>query len=336
MREVVNLAERLAETRSPVIIQGETGTGKEVFARLLHERGARRTKHMACLNCGAIPSGLVESTLFGHERGAFTGALQSTRGVFEYAHEGTVFLDEIGELPAGAQAALLRVLETGTFCRVGSLQEITVNVRVVAATHRDLRAMVAERRFREDLYYRLSTFTLHIPPLRERDDEVEPLSYHFMRLASQANQRTVERIESTALAELRAYPWPGNVRELRNAIEHAVVVAHERTIRNTDLPQWLRQGPIVRSGDRGSPSRPTTSLAIPSAGSMPTLLESDRTGALPALGRARRMHEYETQLIVEALNESGWSCVKAAKALGTPRRTLTRRMRVLGIRKPDR
>ncbi|MBI2375658.1 MAG: sigma 54-interacting transcriptional regulator [Deltaproteobacteria bacterium] len=241
MRELHETVGRLARARIPVLILGETGTGKEVIARALHDRGPRSDRPLRCVNCGAIPSQLLESTLFGHEKGAFTGATQRTAGVFEAANGGTVFLDEIGELGAGAQAALLRVLETQTVARVGSTEELAVDVRVVAATHRDLEVMCASGAFRRDLFYRLNAMTLRVPPLRERPEEIIPLAERFLLAANRANGTSVTEIDAQARAVLTSYRWPGNVRELKNAVDRAVVIARGASISVVELPEALRE-----------------------------------------------------------------------------------------------
>jgi len=241
MKEVYRLAERVASSTIPVLIRGETGSGKEVVARAIHERGKRSAGPMVCVNCGALPGQLVESTLFGHVRGAFTGATTTARGVFEAAAGGTVFLDEIGELPAAAQAALLRVLETKRITRVGSTEEIEIDVRVVAATHRELEAMVAEKSFREDLLFRLNAFTVEVPPLRDCQEDIARLARHFLEQANQSADVQVKGIDEGALAAMHAYHWPGNVRELRNAIERAVVLATDGVVTTDDLPRQLRE-----------------------------------------------------------------------------------------------
>ena len=216
MKQVMATVKRLAQSTIGVLIHGETGTGKEVIARAIHEGGPRKKQPLRCINCAAIPGTLIESVLFGHEQGAFTGADKSARGIFEQADGGTVLLDEIGELAASAQAALLRVLETKKVTRVGGDKEIDVDVRVIAATHRDLEAMVEAGRFRQDLLYRLNTMTLRIPPLRERVDEIRPLAERFLKEARRQAGTDVRAIDPQALAALERYPWPGNVRELRN------------------------------------------------------------------------------------------------------------------------
>jgi DNA-binding NtrC family response regulator len=332
LRDLLETVGRVAASRVPVVLHGETGTGKEVLARLIHEGSPRRNKRMVRVNCGAIPASLVESTLFGHEKGSFTGAVAQQKGVFEEADGGTVFLDELGELPLGAQTALLRVLETGSFSRVGATREIAVDVRLVTATHRDLEAMVAERTFRADLYYRLSTVTLEIPPLRERTDEIEPLVRRFLRQASEAGGPPAPAIEDEALALLVAYRWPGNVRELRNAIERAVVVAREGAIRAADLPARVQAAraaepaaiPVKkRAGDTGP-----VSLALPPGAKA----EADAAGEPPEL--RTKLQQYEAAALQAALETAGWKRAEAAQQLGMPLRTLARKIKVLGIKKP--
>jgi DNA-binding NtrC family response regulator len=315
MVHVFNTLTKLGRSQVPVLLLGETGTGKEVVARALHQRSPRRARPMVSVNCGAIPQHLVESTFFGHERGAFTGAVQQQRGVFEAADGGTVFLDEIGELPPSAQSALLRVLETRRVVRVGSSREIEVDVRVVAATHRDLEAMSESGAFRLDLLYRLDVMTLTIPPLRERPEEVEPLVMRFLRQANEAAGLSVRGIDPGAMALLRSYAWPGNVRELRNAIERAVVVADGPCITEADLPQRIR---AARAAEPPSERE-----------------DDDPGGDAPAddAGFKARLQRYEAGLIVEALRDAGWNQTAAAHALGMPLRTLVHKIRALGIKK---
>ena len=219
MRPVWDMVDRVASSNLPVLVLGETGAGKEVVTRALHERSARKDGPRRSVNCAAIPPTLVESVLFGHEKGAFTGADRATKGLFEQAHGGTLLLDEVGELPPPAQAALLRVLETKTLVRVGGDRDVLVDVRVVAATHRDLERMCQAGAFRWDLYYRLHGVTIELPPLRERADEIPRLVEVFLREACRDNGRAVRGFDPAALAALVAWGWPGNVRELRNVVE---------------------------------------------------------------------------------------------------------------------
>jgi DNA-binding NtrC family response regulator len=317
MRELYQTAQRVARGAIPVLIQGETGTGKEVLARHIHESGVRRDRPIVCVNCAALPASLIESTLFGHEKGAFTGACQQHKGVFESADGGTVFLDEIGELPAAAQAALLRVLETKRFTRVGSSKELSVDVRIIAATHRDLETMCEEGGFRQDLYYRLNTITLKIPALRERRADIAPLARHLLELANRANESAVSAIDPEALELLEGYAWPGNIRELKNALERAVVIAQASTLTVDDLPERVRAG-------AGRPPRRTA--AQPTGAPLSTdQLEGDfRT----------RMERLESEVLVRALRDAGWNQTEASRQLSMPLRTLVYKIRMHGIRRP--
>ncbi|UQA57519.1 sigma 54-interacting transcriptional regulator [Polyangium aurulentum] len=334
MRELLATIERVAASRIPIVLHGETGTGKEVLARLIHDRGPRKARRMVRVNCGAIPKELVESTLFGHERGAFTGALQQQKGVFEDADGGTVFLDEIGELPPAAQAALLRVLETGSFSRVGSPREIETDVRIVAATHRDLEAMCETGAFRADLYYRLGGVVIDIPPLRERKDEIEPLAWRFLRGANEANGRSVQGIAREALELLQLYNWPGNVRELRNAIERAVVVTRGALVGPEDLPARVRAARAEgeRTSDTGRVTDPGR-VSSPEIVSEAPLPSPEPPGVEGAAVRGK-VQQYEAKILRDTLEAAGWNRNEAAKRLGIPVRTLSYRMKVLGVTKP--
>ncbi|MBW2737149.1 MAG: sigma-54-dependent Fis family transcriptional regulator, partial [Deltaproteobacteria bacterium] len=270
---------------------------------------------MPCVNCAAIPQELIESVLFGHERGAFTGAHQQRRGIFEEAHKGTVLLDEVGELSPAAQAALLRVLETKRITRVGSVAEIEVDVRILAATHRNLEAMCESGRFRWDLLYRLNTMTLKLPTLSERPEEIEAMATRFMEEANVANGREIREIAPEALKALKSHSWPGNVRELRNVMHRAVVMAEGETIGSDAFPDTLHlksNAPAGRSGDRDAMDD-----------------ESD-----PALDYKERIQRYETRLIRAALERKGWVQTEAAQLLGIPVRTLAHKMRAFGVAKP--
>ncbi len=223
LRAALARVEAVADTDSTVLLLGETGTGKELFARAIHERGPRRDRPLIRVNCAALPASLIESELFGHERGAFTGAVATRQGRFELADKGTLFLDEIGDLPLDVQATLLRVLEEGEFERVGSSHTRRVDVRVVAATHRDLEAAVEAGRFREDLYYRLSVFLISLPPLRLRREDIPRLVWAFIERRQRMLKRRIERIEPAVMKALQEHTWPGNVRELDNVIERALI-----------------------------------------------------------------------------------------------------------------
>ncbi len=317
MRLLVDTARRVADAVLPVLILGETGTGKEVLARLIHESSSRRKQPLRCINCGAIPESLVESALFGHERGAFTGADKQAKGIFEEANGGSVLLDEIGELSASAQAALLRVIETKRVARVGSAADFPVDVRVMAATHRDLEQMCGAGQFRQDLFYRLNTLVLQIPPLRERAEEIMPLAQRFMQEACEQNHCDVRSISPEAERLLLAYNWPGNVRELRNVIERAVVIAQEKTITVDDLSERVRRSPAAPAANNGTGSS-----------------ELDTGAGAGAAGDIKeRVRRYEAELLLQALRENDWNQTRTAAALKMPLRTLVNKMRVLGLRK---
>jgi len=310
MKEVMATVKRLAQSTIGVLIHGETGSGKEVIAQGIHEAGPRRKGPLRAINCAAIPQTLLESVLFGHEQGAFTGADKATGGIFEQANGGTVFLDEIGELQPSAQAALLRVLETKRVMRVGGHKEIEVDVRVIAATHRDLEAMVAAGRFREDLLYRLNTMTLRIPPLRERIDEVKPLAERFLKEASSKAGTSVKSIDAKALEALEAYSWPGNVRELRNVIERAVVLAEGKAIQLADLTEKVRGGARTQ-----------------------TQVEPEYVDDQGSADYRERVRKFETELIIRALHKANGNQTEAAKALNLPLRTLVHKIQTYGIKK---
>jgi formate hydrogenlyase transcriptional activator len=238
LQEVLQQVEMVAATDSTVLLLGETGTGKELIARAIHDRSRRRSRALVKVNCAAIPSGLLESELFGHERGAFTGAITQKIGRLELADKGSLFLDEIGDIPLELQPKLLRVLQEREYERLGSTQTKKVNVRVVAATHRNLEEMMLQREFRSDLYYRLNVFPIGIPPLRERPEDIPPLVRHFVRQFSQRMNKTIDAISPETMEALTRYPWPGNIRELQNVIERSVVIYEKGKL--IVKKSWLR------------------------------------------------------------------------------------------------
>ena len=315
MRKVFARADLVADSRLSILLHGESGTGKEVLAQYIHKRDSRYGSRMISVNCGAISDSLLESKLFGHKRGAFTGAVRDQPGMFEAAHEGTLFLDEVGELTLAAQKALLRVLEVGVLSPVGSNHEVKVDVRVIAATNRNLKEMVENGQFRKDLYYRLSGMVLEIPPLRERVDEIDRLAHRFVARANKENGRCVRGVSKEAMALLESYRWPGNVRELKNAMELAVVVARGDLVQLEDLPEEVL---AVQSG--GGETRPAE------VGKADVDRGPPDGGTMKAIVR-----ETEAQTIREALEKVGWSKVKAAKLLGSSPRNLARKMKDLGI-----
>jgi DNA-binding NtrC family response regulator len=318
MERLYALAHRAGRSRLPILVLGETGSGKDVLARAIHRASPRRDGPFRAVNCGSLPTSLMESALFGHERGAFTGAVGSQAGLFEQAHGGTLFLDEIGELSASAQAALLRVLETKTVARVGGSVERVLDVRIIAATHRDLVQMCARERFREDLLYRLNAVTLSLPPLRERRDEIVALAEHFLR-ASDLPTDCPRQLSPESAALLLAHTWPGNVRELRNAIEHAAVIAHSDTIHVEDLPETLhRLRPAQTATVRDAPHQGTEARALAEP------VESKLTFN-------ERLGLYETELMRRALAQTHGHKTNAAKLLRMPLRTFMNRVKKLHI-----
>ena len=300
---VLKQVETVAPTSSTVLICGETGTGKELIARALHDLSPRRKRTFVKLNCAAIPTGLLESELFGHEKGAFTGAISQKVGRFELAHGGTIFLDEVGDIPLELQPKLLRVLQEQEFERLGSTKTVHVDVRLVAATNRDLTAMVADGDFRNDLYYRLNVFPVSLPPLRERHDDIPPLVRHFTQHFARRMGRRIETIPSEVMEALLDYPWPGNIRELQNVIERAV---------------------ILSSG---------ASLQVPLSDLHPVDASAGGTAnATVTLADAEREH------IVNALRETGWVVggpKGAAARLGMKRSMLYWKMKKLRITRPE-
>ncbi len=308
MQEVFRTVERAAQSRANVLIIGESGTGKELVARALHDLGPRRSGPFVAINCAAIPDGLIEAELFGHERGAFTDARERRLGRFETASGGTLFLDEIGELSASVQAKLLRALQERTIERLGGSTPIEVDVRVVAATHRNIEQEVAAGRFRSDLYFRIHVVPIALPPLRERREDVRLLVEDFLARASQEAGRTPMRVDADALAALERYPWPGNVRELENAIERAVALSDDDVLTLDDLP------PEIARAER-----------------IGTLRAEVRTGGL---GLEDAVARFEADLLLEALERAGWNQTRAAEALSITRRLLKLKMDRFGLVPP--
>jgi len=311
MREVYRLLDKAAQVDATVLLLGETGTGKELAARAIHFHSARRERRFVPVNCGALPADLVESELFGHARGAFTGAAAAKAGLFEEANGGTIFLDEVGELPLAAQVKLNRVLQEREIRRVGDTAAIPVDVRVVAATHRDLREEAKAGRFREDLFYRLNVFTVTLPTLRDRAEDVPLLAAHFLEKHARAVRRTIRGFAPEALRKLAGHAWPGNVRELENTVERAVAVAGGEVVQVEDLP-------------------PEVALAAPGA-APPALL-----AALPyrdALAEAR--DRVSRDYLVALMKEFGGNVTRAAERAGMERESLHRLLRRYGLRSDD-
>jgi two-component system response regulator AtoC len=323
MRRVYDLAFRVARGPIAILVLGETGVGKEVLARAIHDASPRASGPFVAINCAAIPETLIESELFGHERGAFTGANTPKPGLLEAADGGTVFLDEVGDIPAAMQARLLRVLEDGRVQRVGSVKPRTVDVRFVAATHRDLRAAVSSSSFREDLYYRLSGMTLVVPPLRDRREEILPLARRFIVALAERLGTTAPALSPAAEAILSTHAWPGNVRELRNVLERACLVSDGGAIAPEHLFLELPRG-------RATALERAT---IPPPHAPPSL--SPASSASPDSLRAEA-ERLERQRIVDALADAGGNQTKAARALGISRRVLTRALDRFNLPRPRR
>jgi transcriptional regulator with PAS, ATPase and Fis domain len=305
MRKLYADTRRAARADVPLLILGETGAGKEHVARTFHREGPRADKLFLAVNCAAIPASLIESTLFGHERGAFTGAQARAIGMFERASGGVLFLDEIGDLGSGAQAALLRAIETRRITRVGATTETAIDVRLVAATHCDLEDMVEEGTFREDLFFRLSGIQVVVPPLRERPDEIQPLVHLVLEQARREWTVSVERVAPDALDAIRRYSWPGNVRQLRHAIERAALLSDGASITREDLPPYVFQ------------------VELPA-------LPCDDVQAHVELALKPHLRRYERALIDEALKRTAGNRQMAAKLLRIPLRTLFRKLRASG------
>jgi DNA-binding NtrC family response regulator/pSer/pThr/pTyr-binding forkhead associated (FHA) protein len=335
------LVDRIATGTINVLITGETGAGKEVLAARIHKQSRRAEKQFVSLHCAALSETLLESELFGHERGAFTGAVQTKQGLLELAHGGTVFLDEVGELPLSMQVKLLRVLEDRLVLRVGSLKPRPIDVRFVAATNRDLEAEVARGTFRQDLYFRLNGITLVVPPLRERRSEILPLANAFMAEAAQRNSTPAPRLADDVKMLLASYPWPGNVRELRNVIERAVLLTTDGVIRPAHLPPAMSvPEPAAAPAPSSPPSSPSNiaipvahaALAQPAASSAPVPQGGGSTldDEPSATGRSR----VDPKRIAEVLLECGGNQTDAAKILGVSRRTVINWVEKYGLPRP--
>jgi nitrogen regulation protein NR(I) len=318
MRAIYDIVGKVADSPSTVLITGESGTGKELIAKALHRGSSRRDKPLIKVNCAAIPKDLVESELFGYERGAFTGAVGSKPGRFELADGGTLFLDEIGEVPVEMQVKLLRALQESEFERVGGIKTLRVDVRLIAATNRDLKALIADGKFREDLYYRLAVVPIALPPLRDRREDIPLLVRHFIAKYDERLGKRVEGIEDEALQLLLGYAWPGNIRELENLMERSVLFADGPLILASALPDSLREKgpqapvPIAAMGPLGA-------IAAPSGASMKEIVRQAQA-------------ELEKELIARALEETGGNVTRAAKRLQISRKSLQVKMKELGLR----
>jgi len=302
--------EKVADTESTILIMGESGTGKELFAKAIYYRSRRQVAPFITVNCAAIPNDLLESELFGHEKGAFTDAIRTRIGRFELANGGTIFLDEIGDMSLSLQSKLLRVLQEHQFERIGGVKSIQTDIRIIAATHQDLKKAVEEGKFREDLYYRLNVIPIEIPPLRERKTDIVLLVNHFLKQCSKNNNRSIWEIDQEVMNRLIEYHWPGNVRELENVIERMVTLSTGDTITLRDLPEMLRSHPVAK---------PPVAYEIPEGG----------------ISLDAAVNEFEKKLIIHALNKRGWIKNKAAQFLNINRTTLVEKMKRKNIRRTN-
>ena len=361
IRQIFAVVEKVADTPSTVLITGESGTGKELVARALHENSSRHKGPFIKINCAAIPRTLMESELFGYEKGAFTGAVGAKPGRFELAHGGTLFLDEIGEIPTEMQVKLLRVLQESEFERVGGIKTIKVDVRLVTATNRDLTREIAEETFREDLFYRLNVVPIHIPPLRDRREDIPLLVEHFISKFNERLKKQITRISDEAVARLTAYNWPGNIRELENMMERTMLFCEGPEIHARDLPPEMVPVPsdvtpsaLVAAASGGlaaaaAAARPgqapeadeddsgvglAASTGPTTLTSMPAVASSAAAGSLKEAVRAET-ERVERELIVRALEETSGNVTQAARKLKISRKSLQTKMKEFGLRDKD-
>jgi transcriptional regulator with PAS, ATPase and Fis domain len=325
MRQVYELTRRVARSNASVLLLGETGTGKEMIAKAIHVSSQRASGPFVRVNCGALSESLLESELFGHVRGAFTGAIANRTGRFEAAHTGTIFLDEINSTTPKLQVKLLRVLQEREFERVGDTQTIRVDTRVIAASNRDLLGEIEAERFREDLYYRLNVVPIHLPPLRERPEDIPELVGHFLAIYNEENDRYVVHIEPGALEALQKYHWPGNVRELQNYVERSVVMARGDELTSELLPEAVMRGPKARTASR------------PRAADLETLTYELVQQGLVSAGpqednlHAKVVNRVERELIAQVMTACDSVQTKAATKLGINRNTLHKKLKEYGL-----
>ncbi len=334
MGPVLRMAEKAAGSMIPVMIEGESGVGKELLARAIAGSGERRAKPFVAVNCGAIPQNLVESILFGHEKGAFTGATDKHTGKFVEAHGGTLFLDEVGELPLETQVKLLRAIQEGEVDPVGAKRSIKVDIRIISATNRDLIKAVKEGRFREDLYYRLCVFPMTLPPLRERADDIPDLVRHFLaRLAAEEGKR-IRGVQPAVLGLLQAYSWPGNVRQLENTVFRAVVLCDGDELSIADFPQIAAQVEGYEVVVPLAPPAPQAPVVATQAGHVATpamIVPGASVGLLDEAGHVRPMDALETEALKFAIEHYRGQMSQVARRLGIGRSTLYRKLKELGI-----
>ena len=316
MTDLLEFANQVAGTSATIMIYGETGTGKELIAALIHKESSRAKKPFVPIDCTSLPENLLESELFGHERGAFTGAVGLKKGLFEVAHEGTVFLDEIGELPLILQAKILRVLETKRFRRVGSEKYLETDVRIVAATNRDLKTLIDEQRFRSDLYYRLNVVPIYLPPLRERKEDIFPLIEYFVQFFNKKIGRNISNVSNEALKLLIDYEWPGNIRELKNVIEHMVIIGKGEVIRVEKLPTEIKG--IYQNINHQAMN-----------------LTENHSEILPDYRKAKKdyIEEFEKNYLKKLLSKNKWNISQSAREIKMHRSNFQRLIRKYGLKR---
>jgi DNA-binding NtrC family response regulator len=310
MQKVFEVVEKVADTDSTILILGESGTGKELIAKAIHYNSYRRERPFVPVNCAAIPSELLESELFGHEKGAFTNAIRTRIGRFELANGGTVFLDEIGDMNPMLQSKLLRVIQERQFERIGGIKTIKTDIRIIAATHQDLKLAVAQKKFREDLYYRLNVIPVRIPPLRERKTDIPLLAHHFLDSFNRSKKKNVRGFEEESMQLLMRYDWPGNVRELENTIERLIILVDNDVITPQDLPEKFHS--LSETQLAGLPEIPEEGISLDTA-----------------------VNEYERNLILQALAKTGWVKNKAARLLNLNRTTLIEKIKRQNLQRPN-
>jgi len=314
MYELFDFIDQIAKTSSTVIIYGETGTGKELIANMIHRKDRGMEKPFVTIDCTSLSANLLESELFGHEKGAFTGAIARKKGLFEIANGGTVFLDEIGEMPLQLQSKILKVLESKSFRRVGGEKYLATDVQIIAATNRDLKQFVEERRFRQDLYYRLNVVPIHLPPLRERREDIFPLIEYFIQVFNKKIGRNISEVSNEALRALIDYDWPGNIRELRNIIEHLMILSKGDVIQEEILPSEIRE-----SDHKGN--------------LRPNRLPADGSEKLPDFRKTKKtvLEDFEKNYLRELLNRNKGNISKSARDLDMHRSSLQRLLRKYGL-----
>jgi transcriptional regulator with GAF, ATPase, and Fis domain len=330
IKDVLSIVEKILDDDSTVLILGESGTGKELIARAIHYNSKRADKPLIPVNCGAIPEELLESELFGHEKGSFTGAIRTRIGKFELANSGTIFLDEIGDMSPALQVKMLRVLQEQEFERVGGMKSLKVDIRVIAATHRNLEKEVESNRFREDLFYRLNVIPISIPPLRERRMDIPILSNHFLSKFNRIKNRNIEGFSDEAIRCLTEYHWPGNVRELENIIERTVILKGKGVVKAADLPEKVQKWdgkPHIHTEDERLVI--SDNEAIEDESKVPVTISGS------GINLNQIVEDFENKLILEALRKAEWNKAKAANLLGIKRTTLIEKLKKKGINKEE-